>query len=145
MKLREDPDRLALSLIDAMHALEMASERQCSLAVAALQIGKEWKPERQSRRHPQLVRTFWKKVIRPGAPRSLEGKAATLRSKRRSYIDPASKFWRRKMGAAFMVVFSAKDQETAKVRVLALAEQAGEGKLARDVLWRMIELNTASD
>jgi GAF domain-containing protein len=41
LPFRNDPDRYAVALLDAMLALEMGSERACAMGIAALQVGIE--------------------------------------------------------------------------------------------------------
>lgn len=133
-----DPARFHIALLDALLALDMGSERDVARAVAALDIGRKYQPARPSARHPSHLRTFWEKITRPGAPKTLEGRAATLREKRRKYRDPLSNHWRSVMAGAVMLALYPPDED-AKVRVLAHADAVGEHEFAEAVLFAMID------
>ena len=118
-----------------MLALEMGTERECSIAVAAWEVGVPLQEQRGGW-------TGWAlKPTRLGATAAtLEGRAATLRGKQRRVPRSLEEVtWRRAMGSAFMLVLGARDRAATKKEILRHAETVGEGESARAVLWRMVD------
>ena len=122
---RNDPDRYAVALLDAMLALELGSERACALGIAVWQVGIEATPRQiVSDRH---VLTSWlRKPTRTGAlAATLEGRALTLRSKQRRRCSGEDGAWRTAMASSFMLVLGACNLESVKSTILARAESVG--------------------
>lgn len=121
---RNDPDRYAVALLDAMLALELGSERACALGIAVWQVGIEATPRQiVSDRH---VLTSWlRKPTRTGAlAATLEGRALTLRSKQRRRCSGEDGAWRTAMASSFMLVLGACNLESVKSTILARANQS---------------------
>jgi hypothetical protein len=116
-----------------MLALEMGSERACSIAVAAWEVGVPLQAQHAGW-------TSWAlKPTRMGATAAtLEGRAATLRGKQRRPCGANDAVWHRAMGSAFMLVLGARDPEAAKLAIIARAESVGEGDFARRVMLPML-------
>ena len=134
---RNDPDRYAVALLDAMLALELGSERACALGIAVWQVGIEATPRQiVSDRH---VLTSWlRKPTRTGAlAATLEGRALTLRSKQRRRCSGEDGAWRTAMASSFMLVLGACNLESVKSTILARAESVGEGEFAECVMLPM--------
>jgi hypothetical protein len=137
---RDDDDRFAVALLDALEILTNSTGRDRARAVARLVIGTEIKPPPSpSKNHPELVATTWDKLSVPGLAASFEGKADTLRVKHHKWrSDPAWEPWRQTIVHAFLIVFREQDGAIAKAQSLWLASSVGEEKFAREVLWPMI-------
>lgn len=134
MPWRDDPDRYAVVVLDAMLALRIGSERACTTFVASWQVGVEGDP-------PIPGRWQWLRFLtKPGAHAgTLEGRAASLREKQRRCRSAEEATWRRWMASAIMATVGTRDPESAKTVVLERAERVGEGDFARRVLWRLID------
>jgi hypothetical protein len=143
-KFARDPDRYVVALLDAMLMLEMGSERACAMGIAAQAVGWQGRRPTLSIVHPGLIVTNWRKQTKPGIrkPKTLEGRAAVLREKRRraptNPIEPAGR-WRQVMGWCFKAVLAAGDAKTTKAAVARWADLIGEGAFARQVLYSMID------
>lgn len=137
---RDDPDRYAVALLDAMLALEVGPERACAMGIAAWQVGIEGDPQRVS--SDGRVVTNWERWrTRMGAlAATLRGKEATLRAKQRRIRSAEERTWRAAMASAFMLVLGARDPEAVKATVLARAQSVGEGEFAR---WFMLPMLAA--
>jgi hypothetical protein len=114
-KFLTDPDRFAIALLDAMLALEMGSERACSLAIATMQVGVEAKPAQICADRPWLLMTnWWRKPTRKGSRSgTLEGRSMTLRFKRRRIRSAAETVWRKNMASAIMLALTTRDRRAA--------------------------------
>lgn len=146
LALVADPDRYAIGLLDGMLALRRGSERDCSLAVVVWFIGVEGnEPKLIERAKGVFVLTNWKADrdrphTRPGAnAATLDGRAATLRRKRRRYRKSVDLGWRSAMGSAFQIVLACPDPVAAKRLAILAASVAGEEEFAREKLWPMID------
>ena len=127
-KIQGDRDRYHVALLQAQLAFQMSSERQCALLVAAIDLGHERESEQPCEIHGR-VKTAWEKAARrSGAAATLEGRAASLRGKRRWYLnnpDPYARRWLFNMAQAFMLALGAKDKERAKMAALSIAGLVG--------------------
>lgn len=117
--VRDDPDRYAVALDDALLAFELASERACASALAA-----------------QLLAVL--KTRKPTPTTGLEGLAVTLRSKQRRCRSAEEGHWRAVMASCFMLVLGARNQEAVRLVILARAKSIGEGEFAGGVLLPML-------
>lgn len=137
-EFRNDPDRHAGALLDAMLALDMGSERVCSLAVAVWLVGIEINQPRPVRK---WIATEWAalKTKRGAKAATPDNKATTLRIKRRRVGSQDEARWRKAMAHAFMLVIGARDRDAVKLRVLQLAASVGEEEYARRVMLPMID------
>jgi hypothetical protein len=109
-KFLEDPDRFGVAMLDAMLALEMGTERDCALAIAAVLVGVERDASRIS---GDMVSTNWEKgLTKPGATAgTLEGRASTLRVKQGRFRSAAEVMWRKHMASVFMLALGAQDRD----------------------------------
>jgi hypothetical protein len=139
LRLSEDPDRYAVACIDAMLALKLGRERACVLALSTWNVavaGDEPKLSTDGR----LVLNWEKYQTLPGAAAgTVEGRAATLREKRRRYRSSVDIAWRTAVGVAFRAAFEIPNQEMAKQVAVAAATLAGEADYARRVLSSLID------
>jgi hypothetical protein len=136
-------------LVAALHALlslnEKGSLRACSMALIVCDVGQEGDPPCKSEDHPGLIKTNWLETTKRGArAATIEGRAVTLRKKYRCNRSSEEANWLFMMGKCFQIVFKAVGQEGAKARILELAASVGEGKYAQEVLWRMLDGESAS-
>jgi hypothetical protein len=109
LNFKDDPDRYAVALDDALLAFEMASERTCAAVLA-----------------------------QPMPMTTLAGRAAGLRGKQRRCRSAEEGAWRTVMASCFMLVLGARDQDCVKPVILARAESINEGDFARRVLLLML-------
>ena len=129
---KQDPDRYAVALLDAMLALEMGSERACALTIAAWQVG------RQLEARPGRI-TWAMTPTLPGAKAAtLVGRANTMRGKQRRPCDLEDASWRTAMASAFMLALAAKDPEAAKPAVILRAKSVGENEFATRIMLPML-------
>jgi hypothetical protein len=96
ISLRADPDRYAVALALSFEIDLGLSARKSALLAAAAICGQEEtvSPELDARHPPtgELVPVSFTKVARPGAPATIEGKAATIRQKMRGVRLKAGEF-----------------------------------------------------
>jgi hypothetical protein len=143
LPFRNDPDRYAVALLDAMLALEMGSERACAMGIAALQVG----IEAGSRRilNERVVTNWHRKHTGPGSlAATLRGRESTLRAKQRRIRSAEERTWRTTMASTFMLVLGARDPEAVKAAVLARAQSVGEGKFAKHLMLPMLAAKFSS-
>ena len=167
-EFRDDPDRYAIALLDAILALEMGSERTCAIAVTTWLVGLQVDNPRPSdglfggrgrrRRQypPGLIVTYWRWLdptpdrngrlrishpdTRNGAnTATLRGKAATLRIKQRRCRSAVEEHWRKVMASAFMLAIGARDPEAVKPEIVQRAASVGEGAFALYVMLPMVD------
>jgi hypothetical protein len=144
LEFRDDPDRYAIALLDALLALGMSSERACSLGVATWVVGLELNKPRPSPLGHHIITTWANKPTRSGATAgTLKGKAATLRIKQRRCRSAAEGAWRKAMGFAFMLVIGARDQKGVKPIILQRAAAVGEEEFAKRVMLPMVDAKFA--
>jgi hypothetical protein len=138
LRFRDDPDRYAVALLDALLALDMGSEYACSMGVAAWLVGLDGDPARV--RSDGLTSTnWWRRRTRGGVSAgTLQGKAATLKQKRRRCRSLGEAAWRRAMAACFMLTIGARNPETAKPAILDRAASVGEREFAERVMLPMV-------
>jgi hypothetical protein len=131
-----DPDRYAVALLDALLAFEMASERQCALLAAAMMLGARAEISIDALRYqPGMIGEAYDKIFESGqSTASFEGRAASLRQKYRTKLDPAAAKWRIGMAGIFMLVIAAKDRERVRCEAVKRAVAIGEEAFVRDVL-----------
>ena len=98
-KFLGDPDRYAVALLDAMLALDMASERTCAMAIAVWSVGEATASPRQSENPPGLILTTWDAnlTLKGAKAATLEGRARTLRGKQRRIRSGTERAWRSAM------------------------------------------------
>jgi hypothetical protein len=138
-----DSDRFPVTLLDAMIELGMGSERACALGIIVQEVGWPGRPPEPSSKYPGLIVTNWRRETKPGVskPKTIAGRAATLREKRRcAPTDPTLRRWRRVMVQCFKVVLAARDPGSAKAAVMYWASLIGECVFAREVLCKMIDV-----
>jgi hypothetical protein len=139
-KFLRDPDRFGVAMLEAMLAFEMASERHCALAIAALLVGVEGDPPHDH--GDRIAMNYETKHTRVGATSgTLEGRASTLRVKQGRCRSAAERVWRKAMAGAFMRALGARDREAVKVVIVERVMASGERDPARAVLilWRMVD------
>ena len=140
---RQDPDRHAVALLDAMLARRMGSRLDCACAVAVWLVGLEGDAPHESAEHPGLMVTnWWANRTRSGAvAATVKGKALTLLKKERRRSGPFERNWREMMAQAFDMVMHARDRESAAKRMLVvfhMAAAVGEGEFAMRIMLPMM-------
>jgi hypothetical protein len=141
LDFRNDPDRYAVALLDAMLALEMGPERWCSGGVAGWMCGIEFFGPfklKKLKKYPGHIAASWPRNRRRDNAGTLDGKATTLRIKQRRCRNIAEAVWRKVMAGAFMLVIGARDQEAIRPIILQRATAVGEGAFAKRVMLPMV-------
>jgi hypothetical protein len=150
--LRSDPDRYAVAMALSFEIDLGLSARKAALLVAAVVAGREGDVEPEfAARHPSTEAmapaTFYK-VARPGAPATIEGKAATIRQKMRGVRIKAGDFgpfdiedgrWLHYMATAFLVTRQQGHPMNLRAAALHMASLVGERAFAEAVLLPMID------
>ena len=139
LPFRNDPDRYAVALLDAMLALEMGTGRACAIGIAAWQVGIEGDAPRVSD-DGRIVKNWERERTKRGSlAGTLEGRALTLRSKQRRCRSADESQWRKAIASAFMLALRAPDRGASKRTILERADGVGEREFARRVMVQMLE------
>lgn len=140
--LRDDEDRYAVAMLRGIATVFRVSDRAASRIVVGQFSCREvaLSPDfiAKCRQLSGWIAVDYELVKRPGAPASIEGRAATLRRKANQARDAADLRWLYQMGFAFACTFGAKDI-LGKAMVMWFAESVGEKQFAINVLFRAID------
>jgi hypothetical protein len=140
LRLIDDTDKHAVACLDALVALEFGTEHACAMGVIALFVGIKGEADTLSADGRHVVTNWERYRTRHGSNAgTLEGRAGTLRGKRRKYQSKADLHWRAAMSAAFRAVFTLADRQQSKCVALAAAMIVDEAEFARAKLWPMID------
>jgi hypothetical protein len=123
-----------------MLALELGSERACSIAIAAWQVGLQLDSQVGG-----WIAWAVSPTLKGATAATLPGRADTLRGKQRRTCSGSDAAWRTAVAGAFMLALGAREREAVKRAILWRAETAGEGEFARAVIWPMVDAKFGAD
>ena len=139
--IETDPDRHAISVALAFECAGLPQLRACREAVA-LCYAREIEPgQKQLARDERkgLATRSYELLSRPGAPATMDGKAATLRRKLAQDRTPQEALWLKSMAMAFMVAVKGTHCDLNKQQVRGWCSSVGESEWAEKVLIPMID------
>jgi hypothetical protein len=135
----DDPDRYLMALALAYWALGASQRGACEIAVATV----EGKPVVRNRKRGKgghgLNLLEWEFSLRPGAARTIEGRARGLRRKiKQACEDDAAADWLQRMGEMHLLALRWRERrlaaDQAAAEIMRQAEALGEASHARRLL-----------